>query len=725
MPNTVPTNALTSLLLLIFFCASFEVYAMRHKDTPPLWGKLLTGAWIGVISIVLMHFKMQYGTVAFDFKTVVLCLSGLFFGHATTAMATCFTIESIIFHSENPSGSEIIAECTYTVAAGAIGIMLHESNRKGNSKKSLAVLALAIIIMQAITWLCIHVCGSGAARGDSKDLAMVILLVQPATIMLIGTMMNARIKHFNTEHKLKILEDKYNKLILCNDDIFWEIDAAGKVTYVSDNVTQALGYTPEELIGRMPYYFIEDVPSVRLIAEYGKVSDQPGKDYFRHTLVLKHKGGNRVYCDTRGMSIIDPDIQKTSGFVCVTRNVTNSHLHNELSKHNQKFIREQTSSLQKLQNEIEDYKQRLERAKQETEDVRSQSSKAASKKMNAIANICNEIAPAMDDIQKYIAILNDKKSDPNIKDTALQQLLHTSDFLSSLSKDIMDSDALANGIIKVSLSIENIEKTINEICDYYNSRNLYLLKKPIIMQREIDLRPDQKNIKTDIQHIKRILNILIANAYIFTNTGQVTVKCTLQSEDELLFSVSDTGIGVPEAAYKNMFRKFDEYDLPTNVKRNVAKHSGLGLSICKALVELMGGQIWFVSEIGKGTTISFTTPYIKAGEMASETNAQYNWQGHTALVATQKRFNAILISEILAKTNIRYRSINVGDHDVQQESDYFKQYDVIITDEETSGTAALNAITQRHPAAAVITIGHPASANTICKEIDQHFTQKT
>lgn len=724
MPSTIPINVLTSLLLLIVFCISFEVYAMRNKDVPRLWVKAATGVWLGGISIALMHFNIQLGVVAFDFRTVVLCLTGLFFGTVPTVTALTTTVAYILIHSAGsmPTTS-LIAECTYTIASGITGALFHDSRRKWVKFKSISIIATTILISQVIMALCIYFAGSDAAETFTKDHAIVIFAVIPATASLIGMMITARITHFDTERQLKLLEDKYNKLILCNDDIFWEIDHSGKIEYVSDNVTQAIGYQPKELVGHMPYYFIDDIESVRLITDYGKNNERPDQNYFRNLLVLKHKKGNKVYFDTRVMSIIDPSINKTTGFVCVTRNVTNAHLHNELSKHNQKFIREQTSRLHGLQKELAEYKKQLELANQATEEARKQSSKNISQQLTTISNISNEMVSNMEDIRKYTAILRDKSASDSSKDTALEQLVHSSEFLNSLTKDLIDSDALSKGITKIKLSIGNIEKIVNEVCDYHKTRNLYLLKKPIILQREIDLRPDKKIVKTDVHLLTRILNILIANAYVFTNTGQITVKCSLKSDTELLFSISDTGIGVPEAAYKNMFKPVNESEIPPNVKKTTIKYSVLGLSICKSLVELMGGKIWFVSGIGKGTSISFYIPYIKAGEIASEENAQYTWQGHTALVATNNRFTGILVSETLAKTKIKYRSIHVGDENEPQDSDYFKNYDIIITDNETSASPTMQTITQKYPAAAVIIFDEHTTATAIRKEIDKKLTE--
>ena len=723
MLTSAPISMLASILLLTLFCIGFDTYAKHAKDTSRKWLPIVSGGLLGVIAIGLMCFNIQHEGVAFDFRTVLLCLSGLFYGTAPTIVATAIaTLFTVIQGTGEMPATEIVAECTYTIAAGATGILFGDASHNWRSSRSMKVIATASIVTQVIMALCLYI--AHRWHDMTFDFAFVTLMLMPTVTMLIGKLTSNRIKHFEIILQYQQLEDKYYKLILCNDDIFWEFDPSGRVKYVSANVTQTLGYDRKELVGRTPHYFIEDVPSMQLVTDYGKFNEKPGNDLFRHQLVLKHKKGNNVYCDTRCMSIIDPAIHKTSGFVCVTRNITNAHLHDELSRHNQKFIREQTLQLNKLQNDIQDYKSRLTQASKDIEEARKTSNATADRQLSMLSNICNDIIPTVDDIYKYATILRDPMQTDAAKNIVIEQLLYASEFLNTLAADVMDTDAIHKGHIKLTLSIDNIEETIDEICDYHNSRNIYLLKKPIIMQRDVNLKPDEKIIKTDIHHLRRIINILVDNAYIFTNTGQITVGCSLQSDTELLISVADTGIGIPEAAYKNMFMPYNEKEYPPFTKNKVIKHSCLGLSICKSLVELMGGHIWYVSGIGKGTTISFTIPFVKAGEIATQNNVQYNWQNYTALVATSNRYNGILACETIAKTHINYRSIHIDGMSAPPDSEYYKHYDILITDNDAAWSAIVRDFVQCNPSIPIITINDNTSPTTIYTEIDKYLTEK-
>jgi len=727
MLSSAPICTLMSMLMLILFCIGFGVYAKMQKDTGRSGLQYAAGIILGLIAISLTLCKIEYEGVAFDFRTVMLCLCGLFFGTKPAAIATAMTAALVLVQgADNATPSALAAECTYTASAGIIGILFGDASRKWRSSKSIPIIAGASMITQMVTAICAHMSGCCAESGHLWEHLVIILVIMPTTATLTGILITRQIGRMEIIHQYKILEDKYYKLSLCNDDTFWELDSVGKITYVSANITQTLGYEPDEIIGQKPHFIIEDVQSIQRLTKYAHLSAKPGQEYFRNELVLKHKKGNNVYCDTRGMCIIDQSNQQVAGYICITRNVTNVHLHNELSRHNQKFIREQTIRLNKLQKDIEDYKQKLIQANKDIAEAQLKSNQSAKKQMMMLANVCNEIIPATDDIYKYIRIIRDQSQTEATRSAMLDQMLFAAEFLKSISNDLIDSTYLANGLTKLSLSISNIADAIAEICDYHNSRNTYLYKKPVILQHDIKLRPDETTVKTDIQHLKHIINILITNAYAFTNAGQITVSCSLQSDTELLISVSDTGIGVPEAAYKNMFKSIDQTDLPQTTKKIYYKHTVFGLSIAKSLVELMGGQIWFVSDVGKGTTISFTTPFIKAGEMASQANIQYKWQDHTALIATTNRYSSILASETLAKTHIRYNTmlISADGRNTSTGSQYFKHYDVIISDTKATTSPPVQQAAKDNPSAALITIDGSTTPAALCKQIDKHFTPK-
>jgi PAS domain S-box-containing protein len=125
----------------------------------------------------------------------------------------------------------------------------------------------------------------------------------------------------------------------------------------------------------------------------------------------------------------------------------------------------------------------------------------------------------------------------------------------------------------------------------------------------------------DVHRIRQIIMNLVGNALKFTEHGEVVVKVKLESHKNsdvmVHFSVSDTGIGIPEERLQSIFNSFEQADTSTTRKYG---GTGLGLTICSRLVELMGGRIWVESKMGEGTVFHFTTALKISNEIRHDKN---------------------------------------------------------------------------------------------------------
>ncbi len=153
----------------------------------------------------------------------------------------------------------------------------------------------------------------------------------------------------------------------------------------------------------------------------------------------------------------------------------------------------------------------------------------------------------------------------------------------------------------------------------------------------------------DITRLRQVLINLLANAVKFTETGEVviTVSCAGSDSDgrELSFAVRDTGIGIPPEKIDRLFQAFSQVDASTTRKYG---GSGLGLSISRSLVQLMGGRIWVESEVDKGSTFHFTVRCDVAADVVGAPqapDARPELMGRTLLIVDDNATNCLILSK--------------------------------------------------------------------------------
>jgi signal transduction histidine kinase len=172
--------------------------------------------------------------------------------------------------------------------------------------------------------------------------------------------------------------------------------------------------------------------------------------------------------------------------------------------------------------------------------------------------------------------------------------------LLSLINDILDLSKIEAGQKQLEYSRFDLHEALDEIS---------ILIKPLISKKNIDLQmdlpPEDIRVHADSKKFKQIMYNLLSNASKFTpDKGTITISAN-QEKDRLKVAVSDTGIGILEADQATIFEPFQQVK---SSKSSEHKGTGLGLSLVRELVEMHGGQVGLKSEVGEGSTFTFTIP---------------------------------------------------------------------------------------------------------------------
>jgi len=219
-----------------------------------------------------------------------------------------------------------------------------------------------------------------------------------------------------------------------------------------------------------------------------------------------------------------------------------------------------------------------------------------------LANMSHEIRTPMNGILGFTELLKTPGLTGEEQQEYIQIIKKSGDRMLNIINDIIDISKIESGQVTVSIN----ETNVNEVVEYiYNFFRPETDQKGIQFQYSIGLPFNDAVLKTDREKVYAILTNLVKNAIKFTRTGFIEYGY-VRKNGMLEFYVRDSGAGIPEEHKSFIFERFRQGS--ESLSRNY-EGAGLGLSISKAYVELLGGEIWVESEQGKGSAFYFTLPY--------------------------------------------------------------------------------------------------------------------
>jgi CheY-like chemotaxis protein/anti-sigma regulatory factor (Ser/Thr protein kinase) len=178
--------------------------------------------------------------------------------------------------------------------------------------------------------------------------------------------------------------------------------------------------------------------------------------------------------------------------------------------------------------------------------------------------------------------------------------------------------------MKMDISETNINEQIEYIYTFFKPE---MDAKGMAFTFRNSLPSKESLVKTDREKLYAILGNLVKNAIKYTEKGSIEFGYTCEGSPTeitaLKFYVKDTGIGIPENRIDAVFERFIQVSVPDRMARQGA---GLGLTIAKSYVEMLGGKIWVESEDGVGSTFYFTLPYVVEPEVKSSVKVGDNLQ---------------------------------------------------------------------------------------------------
>ena len=347
----------------------------------------------------------------------------------------------------------------------------------------------------------------------------------------------------------------------------------------------------DEIIGQPPYQFSPPTqPDGRESAEKAMEKIKlamKGKNQF---FEWKHCRLDKTTFDAE-VSLNRIDLGGNVFLQAIVRDITQrKKAHEQVHKLNED-LRKQTEILE----------QRVAERTAELVVAKERAESADRVKSAFLASMSHELRTPLNSIIGFTGIMLQELAGPLSQEQKkqLSMVQNSSRHLLNLINDVLDISKIEAGQLSLSISTFKIQTSIDKMTEL-----VMPMAKKKGLDLFVDIAEDIGTATTDQRRLEQIILNLLTNALKFTERGHVRLQCRLK-HNEILLTVSDTGIGISPEELPSLFQPFHQID--TGLAR---KHegTGLGLSICKKLIEMMGGKINVESKLGKGSSFSVLFP---------------------------------------------------------------------------------------------------------------------
>lgn len=370
------------------------------------------------------------------------------------------------------------------------------------------------------------------------------------------------------EKKIKESEKRYQTLARVSPVGIFRTDQTGNTTYVNETWTQIAGISHKEALGTGWIKAVHPDDREMLNVNWNNAYLNQSASFADYRFV--RPDGSIVWVIGQAVPERDAD-NNVVGYIGTITDITE-------------------------RKKIEDLKAAVIRA--ETADKM---------KSAFLATMSHELRTPLNSIIGFTGILLQKLVGPlsEEQEKQLKMVQGSAQHLLALINDVLDISKIEAGQLTFATDEfdmgRSIQKTVEKLRPLSDKKGLMLSSNipeiPIILH-------------TDQRRTEQIVINLVNNSIKFTEQGEIKINCVVE-DGFVKTSVTDTGIGIAKDKMESLFTPFKQID--TGLSRQY-EGTGLGLSICKRLVDLMGGEIWVESEIGKGSTFSFTLPLARSEE---------------------------------------------------------------------------------------------------------------
>ncbi|MDP3070747.1 MAG: PAS domain S-box protein [Opitutaceae bacterium] len=418
------------------------------------------------------------------------------------------------------------------------------------------------------------------------------------TVKLFGALQDITERR-QAEAELRASEARFRALALHAPVGIFQTDAQGACHYVNDRWSALAGLAPTEAAADGWSSALHPEDRAAIFAEWQAFSR--GEREFALEYRFLHRDGSVVWVAGSAVPLRDP----AGGLLGYLGTVTDITARKELDR-NLAAARDHAVEASRLKSEF-------------------------------LATMSHEIRTPMNGVLGMTALLRDTRLSP-VQADYLRTIETSGESLLGIINDILDFSKIEAGKIELDVTEFSLRQAVEDALDLFAARALEKnIELACIIGPGVPTR-----IAADVTRLRQIIVNLLSNALKFTATGEVLLTVEIESEggqQRLKFAVKDTGIGISPEGMARLFKSFSQVDVSTTRRYG---GTGLGLAISRKLVELMGGTMWVESQLGEGSTFSFTMAMNPV--QAAPAPANLEFKGRRLLIVDDHATNRRVLS---------------------------------------------------------------------------------
>lgn len=326
-----------------------------------------------------------------------------------------------------------------------------------------------------------------------------------------------------------------------------------------------------------------------------------------------------------------------------------------------------------------------------------------------LANMSHEIRTPMNAIVGFTELLYMSNPTKSEKDEYLGLIKKSSNDLLNIIEDVIDVAKIESKQLKIHPKNIKLSELVNDLKKIYQDVLYKNEKSDVRISIYIPEGEENIQIHSDSKRLKQVLSNLVNNAIKFTDCGQIEIGYKLSENKNIYFFVKDSGIGIPYKMQHSVFERFVQVE--ESIEKNTTG-TGLGLTISRNIIQLMGGDIFVTSTPKKGTIFYFYLPYFKpVNESKDKKNLEkkelnFSFGNYCVLVAEDDDTNYFYLRESLKSTGLEIIRAKTGLEAINHVENMNK-IDLILMDikmPEVSGIEAASYISYIKPDIPIIAL---------------------